>query len=146
MTAQESLPGAETSDFKGFSERFMTESPLPLAATTTRLLRIYGTRASALLDVAAQDPELALVFDTETGAIAAEVLMSFQQEMAETLADCLLRRTMVGMNSLAGVGADEAAAMIARKYLGWSHNRAAEEIAAYRKYIERFHPRKLVRE
>ena len=144
MTASEALPGADASDFHKLSEQFMTESPFPLEATAARLLRIYGTRASEVLDLAAQDTELALPFDTETGAIGAEVLMSFQREMAETLADCLLRRTMVGMNSRAGLGADEAAAVIARKYLGWSESRADQEIAAYRKYIERFHPRKLV--
>jgi glycerol-3-phosphate dehydrogenase len=145
MTARRALPGADASDFHEFSERFMTDKPFPLETTAARLLRIYGTRASEVLDLAAQDPELAFPFDTETGALGAEILMSFQREMAETLTDCLLRRTMVGMNSRAGLGADEAAAVIAQKYLGWSESRVEQEIAAYRKYIERFHPRKSVR-
>ena len=94
-----------------------------------------------VLKLAAQDKSLAESFDEETGAIAAEVVFSFQQEMAETLADCLLRRTMVGLNSSVGIGADERAAAIATEYLGWSETRAEEEVAAYRQYVKRFHPR-----
>ncbi|HEX8652030.1 MAG TPA: glycerol-3-phosphate dehydrogenase [Pyrinomonadaceae bacterium] len=144
LTARVALPGATTDDWRAFSERFLAESPLP-ALASRRLLRIYGTRAREVLELAAEDTLLAEAFDTETGAIGAEILFSFRREMALTLADCLLRRTMVGMNSTVGLGADEAAAVIARKYLGWSESRAAQEVAAYRKYIERFHPHEFVR-
>jgi glycerol-3-phosphate dehydrogenase len=144
LTAREALPGAITGDWRAFSERFLAESPLP-ALASVRLLRIYGTRAREVLELATGDTRLAEAFDTETGAINAEVLFSFRREMALTLADCLLRRTMVGMNSTVGLGADEAAAVIARKYLGWPESRAAREVAAYRQYIERFHPRELIR-
>ena len=108
--------------------------------TSERLLRVYGTRAREVLKLAAQDKSLAENFDEETGAIAAEVVFSFQQEMADTLADCLLRRTMVGLNSSVGIGADEMAAAIARDYLGWSETRVQEEVAAYRRYVKRFQP------
>jgi glycerol-3-phosphate dehydrogenase len=107
------------------------------------LLRVYGTRAPEILTLAAKDKSLAENFDEETGAIAAEVIFSFQLEMAETLADCLLRRTMVGLNSSAGIGADETAAAIARKHLGWSDTRVEEELADYRSYVKRFRPRSL---
>jgi hypothetical protein len=45
---------------------------------------------------------------------------------------------MVGLNSSVGIGADEKAAAIARKYLGWSETRVQKEVAAYRTYIKRF--------
>jgi glycerol-3-phosphate dehydrogenase len=138
MTARKALPGSATDDWRAFSERFLAESFLP-PAPSARLLRIYGTRAGEVLELAAVDARLAQAFDAETGAIGAEILMSFQREMAETLTDCLLRRTMVGMNASVGLGADEAAAVIARSFLGWSESRAAQEVAAYRQYIERFH-------
>lgn len=143
-TARQPLPGATLTDadFETFSERFMTNSPLARAATA-RLLRVYGTRARLLLELVKEHPELAETFSPETGAIAAEVLFSFRVEMAETLPDCLLRRTMVGMSASAGIGADEAAARIARRYLNWTEERAAREVAAYREYVERFHPRSL---
>jgi glycerol-3-phosphate dehydrogenase len=144
MTARAALPGCDTHDFRASSERIMMNSFLP-PATTARLLRVYGTRAATVLELAAKGADLAEPFDPETGAIGAEILISFQHEMAETLGDCLLRRTMVGMNAAAGLNAIEAAANVAQKYLGWTESRAAREMAAYRKYIERFHPRELTR-
>jgi glycerol-3-phosphate dehydrogenase len=85
----------------------------------------------------AEDPSLAEVFDSETGALAAEVVFTFKHELAATLADCLLRRTMVGLNSTNGLNAVEAAGAIAQKYLAWHGARVETEIAAYRKQIDR---------
>jgi glycerol-3-phosphate dehydrogenase len=141
-TARLTLPGASAvaADFTAFSEHFRASSPLPLAITE-RLLRIYGTRAAEVLELASEGADLLEVFSPQTGAIGAEVLMSFRRELARTLGDCLLRRTMVGLGRCVGLDAIEGAARIARKYLGWSAERIEHEIAAYRKYIERFHPR-----
>jgi glycerol-3-phosphate dehydrogenase len=133
-TAHESLPGAGTTDFNSFCREFKQRSPFP-EATSDRWLRIYGTRASLILDLLKADPSLAEVFDDETGARAAEVVFAFEHELATTLADCLLRRTMVGLNSSRGLKAVAAAAAIAGKHLGWSESRMAQEIADYRKGI-----------
>ena len=105
--------------------------------TTKRLQKIYGG-GNEILKLAADDPTLCEVFDPETEAIAAEVVYSFRHEFAQTLADCLLRRTMVGLNSSLGVGADKAAARIAEKHLGWSEDRSHAEVRSYREFIERF--------
>ncbi len=145
QTAVEPLPGARgdgREDFPVFSERFIARSPLPIAASE-RLLRVYGTRAALVLELIAAQPELAQPLSPATDAIGAEVLMSFQHEMAMTLTDCLLRRTMTGLKATVGIGEDEGAARVARKYLGWSEERAAREVAAYRAYVGRFHPRAL---
>jgi glycerol-3-phosphate dehydrogenase len=140
-TDQVPLPGAATPDattwFEDFCKDFKQGSGLP-PVISDRLLRIYGTRSSAIAKLTASDLPLAEVFDVETQAIAAEVVFSFEHELAETLADCLLRRTMVGLNSTCGLNAVEPAATIAQKYLGWSKVRVEEEVSAYRKYVERF--------
>ena len=141
-TAAVALPGAVASDFGTFSEQFQRDCGLS-SRTVERLRRVYGTRAAHVLKLATEDEALSEIFDSETGAIAAEVVFSFQQEMATTLADCLLRRTMVGLNSSVGIGADETATAIAQKYLGWSETRAQEELAAYRRYVKRFQPQSL---
>ncbi|MBA3354782.1 MAG: glycerol-3-phosphate dehydrogenase [Pyrinomonadaceae bacterium] len=141
-TAGSALPGAYTDH--SFPEEFKSDSGLSLQ-TRERLLRVYGARAQEVVKLTAQDEWLAKNFDEETEAIAAELIFSFRQEMAETLADCLLRRTMVGLNSSVGIGADKTAAAIAQKYLGWSETRVQEELAAYRLYVKRFHPRILSR-
>jgi glycerol-3-phosphate dehydrogenase len=131
MTAQIPLPGANAEDFDVFCDEFKQRSALPVA-TNDRLLRIYGTRAALLLDLIEADESLSDIFDDETGALAAEVVFAFKHELATTLADCLLRRTMVGLNSSCGLKAVAAAAAIAGKHLGWSESRMAQEIADYR--------------
>jgi glycerol-3-phosphate dehydrogenase len=136
-TSRDPLPGAATADFDSFCTDFKQHSRLP-ESTSDRLLRIYGTRVSLLLTLIAEDPSLAKVFDSETGALSAEVVFAFAHEFATTLADCLLRRTMVGLNSSRGLAAVEAAGAIARKYSGWSEQRLEREIVAYRKEVLRF--------
>jgi glycerol-3-phosphate dehydrogenase len=144
MTAHEFLPGAQTADFKAFRDEFKNESPLP-ASVNERLLRVYGTRARLVLGLALEgdDPLLSESFSPSTGAIGAEILFAFRHEMARTLSDCLMRRTMVGLGVSVGSEDDERAALIAQKYLGWSRNFAEREVATYREYVRRFHPRAL---
>jgi glycerol-3-phosphate dehydrogenase len=141
-TGQLPLPGADTEDYAAFCRQFSEISKLS-PETSRRLLHVYGTRSTEILALIDQDPDLKEPFSPDTGAIAAEIVLALQQEMAETLADVLLRRTMVGFDSSVGLDADENAAKVAQKYLGWDRRRAEEEVAAYRQYIERFHPRQL---
>ena len=134
-TSRDPLPGAI--DFDAFCANFKQDSCLP-EATQDRLLSIYGTRVSLLLNLINEDESLAKVFDSETGALSAEIVFAFTREFATTLADCLLRRTMVGLNSSRGLAAVEAAGAIARKHLGWTERRLEDEIAAYRNEVLRF--------
>ena len=112
---------------------------LPGATTSNsnRLQRIYGTRAALISSLIDDVPELANEFDDETGAVAAEVVHAFKNEMAVTLSDCLLRRTMVGLNSRCGLNAVEAAVDVGRKFLGWTDDRCAREISEYRDEVNR---------
>jgi glycerol-3-phosphate dehydrogenase len=135
-TRQAPLPGSTAPDFEAFSRDFRKRFGLS-ESTSDHLLRVYGTRATLVMDLVASDASLAEVFDEETRAIAAEVVFTFKHELAQTLSDCLLRRTMVGLNSSAGLKAVEAAARVAGKHLGWSAGRIEEEIADYRKLVRR---------
>jgi glycerol-3-phosphate dehydrogenase len=137
-TASESLPGARCYYYAGFRKHFEAESGLT-RNVVERLLKVYGTRANDVLAVAKDDPELFEQF-SKTGAIGAEVVFSFRHEMAETLTDCLMRRTMVGWDATLGLDAVGGAASIARRFLGWDRERAAREIAEYQKYVARFQP------
>jgi glycerol-3-phosphate dehydrogenase len=139
QTAAVPLPGAAVVDFDAFRRDFEARSTLP-PASTARLLRVYGARAAKVLRLAQEDAELSAVISEETGTIAAEVVYAFREEMAETLADCLLRRTMVGLNGSVGLDALEHAAHVARKFLGWDEGRAAREVEDYRRHVTRFNP------
>jgi glycerol-3-phosphate dehydrogenase len=66
------------------------------------------------------------------------VVFSFEHELAKTLADCFLRRTMRGLNADLGLGDLDAAAEIGVRLLGWSDERAKREIENYRIEIKKF--------
>ncbi len=137
QTADTPLPGAAVEDFEQFKRDFDARSTL-LPESNARLLKVYGVRASEVLRIAQADAELSQVISEETGSIGAEVVYAFREELAETLADCLLRRTLVGLNGQVGLDALERAAHLAQKFLGWDDERAAREVESYRRYVERF--------
>jgi glycerol-3-phosphate dehydrogenase len=139
-TSDTPLPGAVTPNFGSFCEQFCQESRLP-EPTSERLLRLYGTRAPGVLKLAAEDHTLLETIGSEIGTLAAQVVFSFQHELAQTLSDCLLRRTMAGFSSSVSIGEAEAAARIAQRHLDWSEDRARREVESYRRYVSRFHPR-----
>jgi glycerol-3-phosphate dehydrogenase len=138
-TAKVPLPGAipPASNFEDFSKEFKQTSGLT-QAIKERLLRIYGTRSTELVKMTTTEPSLAKIFDVETQAIGAEVVYAFEHELAQTLTDCLLRRTMVGLNSTCGLDAIEAAATIAQYHFGWTNEQVLREVSNYRKYVGRF--------
>jgi glycerol-3-phosphate dehydrogenase len=137
QTANVPLPGAAVEDFEQFKRDFDAQSTLP-PKSTARLLKVYGVRASEVLRLAQTDEELSQVISEETGSIGAEVVYAFREELAETLADCLLRRTMVGLNGRVGLDALERAARIAQKFLSWDDERVSHEVEGYRRYVGRF--------
>lgn len=137
-TASAGLPGAASTDFAAFGAQFRRDCGLA-SLTSEHLLRVYGTRAPNVLGLAAEDASLLEIFDGETGAIAAEVVYAFRYEFAQTLGDCLLRRTMVGLNSNCGLNAITAAAEIGQKNLGWSEDKIRKQVFQYRKHVEKLH-------
>ncbi|HEY8413605.1 MAG TPA: glycerol-3-phosphate dehydrogenase C-terminal domain-containing protein, partial [Pyrinomonadaceae bacterium] len=72
-----------------------------------------------------------------TDALTAEIMFSFEREFARTLADCFLRRTMIGLNADLGLGQIEAAVEVGRRFLGWTEERVKREVEDYRKEISR---------
>lgn len=138
-TAREPLPGAATGDFAAFCETFRRTSPLA-APVTERLLRIYGTRAQEILELAASDAGLLEPLGPESPVIGAEIVSAFKNELAQTLADCLMRRTMTGLDADMGLSIVEAAALVAQKHLDWSEGQAELEVNAYRQSLARFRP------
>ncbi|MEA2204678.1 MAG: glycerol-3-phosphate dehydrogenase [Blastocatellia bacterium] len=132
VTGKALLPGAIGSETA--SPEVPTAGGFP-QKVNKRLARIYGRRAKEVMELASQDASLGTTFNAEADAIAAEVVFSFTRELATTLADCLLRRTMIGLNPSQGIGDDLAAADIARKHLGWSEDRVRREVSDYRKHL-----------
>ena len=141
-TARTPLPGAAGVAMDSYRRSFASTAEhagLPVR-TAERLVALYGTRSEAVLALVGEKPELASEIDPESGAIAAEIVFAGRAEMAHSLSDILLRRTMIAYGLSVGYGADEAAAAIAGKHLGWTGARQKRELAAYRSWIERYRP------
>ena len=138
------LPGSETSDFEAFAAGFRSASAIP-EVLSGRLLKLYGVRAAEVLKVGEGDPELltplSSIISVETALIGAEVIWALREEMAQTLSDVLLRRTMAGYGPRVGLEVADAAAGIAVKHLGWEQERAEREVREYREWIERYTPK-----
>jgi len=115
-------------------------------ASAEHLASVYGSRARIILDIAEHRPDLEQRIDPHTGAIAAEIVFSFNVEMARTLADALLRRTMLGMGPDLGRGSIDAALAVCKSDLGWTEERADRERRDYLEYIARFNPAALTPE
>jgi len=125
-TAREPLPGA-------------LADPVPLAAdltarcgleaaVATRLVGLYGSRAADVAALVGRDSGLAAPLGSGH-AIAAEVVFAFEAELATTLADCLMRRTMLGLGPDLGATVLDEALGVAAGYLGWDAARRATERA-----------------
>ena len=140
------LPGGATGDFESFAARFKAASGLT-DELAERLLKVYGVRAPEVLEEAGDDPSLRVPLSpsatVETGLLGAEVLYAFRHEMAQTLSDVLLRRTMVGLGPRVALDVDEAAAQVAVRHLGWSQERADREVREYRDFVRRYKPKAL---
>ena len=113
-TAQVPLPGATA------------RAPLPGADYPSdlcpRLLRVYGSRGKDVVELAER---------LNTDVQSAEIVFAFQNEFATSLADCFLRRTMIGLSADRGLSEIEAAAEVGKRFLGWSEERARLEVENY---------------
>ena len=81
--------------------------------------------------LAAGRPELARPICDTTGAVGAEIVMAVELEHAGSLADIMLRRTMLGLSRDRGRQAAPAAVEIARQHCGWEASRAGLELEKY---------------
>lgn len=137
LTASIPFPGARVGDWKSYRND-LTRTAGVSQMTVDRLVDIYGSRASDIIEYGLGDPTLFEVIDASTGAIAAELLFTYQHEFARTLTDVLVRRTMIGLNDTCGIDIVERAADILASHLKWDSQHRNTEVAGFKRYIERF--------
>ena len=127
------LPGAK--DFRAFANELVKQTELAFA-TKKRLLRIYGSRAREVVEFC-ESSGLSNYLDDQQTTLTGEIAFSFQKEYAVTLTDCLMRRTMIGLNGDLGLGQVDAAAQIAKENADWSDERVENELQKYRSFAQR---------
>lgn len=133
-TATTELPGGTA---LSVSAAKLANNPDLPSSLRERLLGIYGSRAIDVLEPTTHDRSLLRTIDRSTGMIGAEVLFAFSHELAQTLSDCFLRRTMVGLTGACDADVIAAAGEIGRQYLEWSDERVKSEILECQKELRR---------
>jgi len=134
-TADVPLPGTPPGDAGAFArERAhrLKAAGVP-ARTVERLCWLYGRQLDALLALGDSDPAWLAPLGPGVPAVRGEVKLAVETEMANGLADFMDRRAALLLFSpdFGLAGAAEAAAIMGT-LLGWSADRTAREIAAYR--------------
>jgi glycerol-3-phosphate dehydrogenase len=128
-TAETPLDGGRFSSFsKLVAEVGRSVGDIMPAAIAERLARNYGSTYGEVVRLATASPALAEPIGT-TGVLRAEIVHAIREEMAQTLADCVLRRTDLATAGHPGEDALGAAAEVAATELGWSAERKASELA-----------------
>lgn len=101
-------------------------------ATARHLSEKFGTRATAVLELAKQEPELSAPVVAGYPAIRAEIAYSARNEMAATLDDVLERRTGLQFFSWeAAMAAAPVAAAIMRREMGWNDAEMQRAVSDY---------------
>jgi glycerol-3-phosphate dehydrogenase len=107
------------------------------AATATRLWHTYGRASLELLRDARENDEFGQRLGPDMDLVVGELVHAIEREHARTLVDVMQRRTMFGLRSDFGkLSAPLAADWLVRLRL-WDKARAAEEVAAYRRFARR---------
>lgn len=110
---------------------------LPVAAVE-RLLQRHGDRTEDVLALVAADRTLAEPLHPGGRVIRAEAIVAARDEGARTLADILVRRTRLAVQTRdRGMAAARATADLVAPILGWDEERILEEVAA----LDRAQPR-----
>ena len=121
------------------SEGYSSSYPKNLAerygvpeATARHLSEKFGTRATAVLELAKQEPELTNPVVPGYPAIRAEIAYSARKEMAATLDDVLELRTGLEFFSWsAAIAAAPVAASVMRREMGWNDAETQRAISDY---------------
>ena len=105
--------------------------------TASHLASIYGVRARTLAERIAASPDLGERMQPDLPYVWAEVEFAVEHDLARTMDDVLSRRVpllLIGRNQ--GLDVADRVADMAGARLGWSDERKARELDAYRAVVE----------
>jgi glycerol-3-phosphate dehydrogenase len=93
------------------------------------LAALYGSEHTRLFEAVASDPALGCQADPTSPVTRAEVVYAVRQEMAQRLADVVLRRTELGTGGYPGDAALRRCAEWMAAELSWNQARRESELA-----------------
>lgn len=108
------------------------------SAQASRLWRVYGGRAAALVGRFAEANELGMAVGPDHAVFVGELVEGLEREWAVSLVDLLQRRTMCGLGADFGIETAPAAAEWLVRLGIWDKHRAQAELSAFSDYARRF--------
>ena len=132
------VPGAAFSSFNALLAQLELHRPAWITPDTVlALARNHGSRAGAILQRAAtQSPATAFLEGTRT--LLAEIDHVIENEMAQTLADVLFRRTDTGSDQIPADAATQHALQYMAGRCNWSATRINDEHAGVQAHARRY--------
>ena len=107
-------------------------------ASAARLTSIYGSRSPEIAALAASDPVSPGHWPRRHRLLAQSSSGRSRMRWRSVSSDAVIRRAMAAWTTDLGRSAAEGAARIGQSHLGWTKDRAADELAEFDNYIERF--------
>ncbi len=139
ITQLRPLPGGHLDDVDSYLEREVWPRARALELDKPQgqhLASVYGTLAPSVLTLAEADPRLAERLCPTQPHIAAELARAVTDELAVSLADVLLRRTLIGLHACQGLDCLDTIANHMSALLGWDQRERERQIDAYRRELE----------
>lgn len=128
-TAHTPLPGGEMPDFVSFLEEALATRPSTITDSSIRhLVATYGTLYPQLLTYLAENPTWGEPVTADSPVIKAEIIHAIRHDMAQTLNDVVMRRTILGAAGLPDAAALQACASLIAAECGWDQHRYHQEI------------------
>jgi glycerol-3-phosphate dehydrogenase len=103
--------------------------------TADYLRSLYGPSVAPLMALLREQPELRAPVCEHGPDVRGQIVFAARHEGARGLSDVLLRRTGVGWNRCLGLHCAAEAADLLGRELGWTEDRIAREIDAYRREV-----------
>ncbi|MDW7725827.1 MAG: glycerol-3-phosphate dehydrogenase/oxidase [Candidatus Methanoperedens sp.] len=129
ITMETQVQGGQIGRFNGFLEEAIEKRPEELSEETVKqLVCNYGSEYPEIVKFIDEDPDYAQRISARSHVIKAEILFNIREEMAQKLADVVLRRTELGSAGYPGDDALKTCADIMAQELGWDEAKVQREI------------------
>jgi glycerol-3-phosphate dehydrogenase len=129
------LPGGHVRDVAlAIAEARREYDALVPSDTIPHLVAAYGSNCREILELARSRAEWRTRLAADSPVIGAEIVWAARHEMAETLADAVLRRTPLGALGDPGAEAATAAAAMMAVERGWTEERTRQEVERLKEF------------
>jgi len=123
--------GGKIAHFNDYLAKALPLRPAGISEQSmTHLVHSYGSNHATVLDIAAQEPDWAKTVTAESPVLKAEIIHAVRQEMAQSLADVVYRRTPLGAIKPLDRDSLRTCASLMAAELGWDQVKREKEIAA----------------